>query len=191
LPSIAGMTALVQRDGRGKWGRAFLVLAPGGLACHASALLEPEAPAPMRAAMNAPMTPPMQAQAEPPPPELPLDDPESCSDQAALDDLSGLDETRKTGYLAPERIRDVVRSHYPSLIDCFESGKHPELGGKVTLRFAIGPDGNVSELSISDNDVPDCAVVQCIRAHASRIEFPHPKGGVVLVQYPITLQVSE
>ena len=39
--------------------------------------------------------------------------------------------------------------------------------------------------------MPDCAVVQCIRAHAERIEFPHPKGGVVLVQYPIMLKVSE
>ena len=86
-----------------------------------------------------------------------------------------------------------MRSHYPSLMDCFESGRsrHPALEGKVTLRFAIGLEGNVSALSIWDNDVPDCDVVQCIRAHASRIEFPHPKGGVVLVQYPIMLKVSE
>jgi hypothetical protein len=189
------MTALVQRDGRGRWGSAFLVLAPGGLACHGSLPREPEAPAAMSAVINAPMTRPMtasmQAPEEPAPLELTLDDPESCSDRAALHDLSGLDETQKTGYLAPERIREVVRSHYPSLIDCFEAGKHPVLGGKVTLRFAIGLEGNVSDLSIWDNDVPDCAVVQCIRAHASRIEFPHPKGGVVLVQYPIMLKVNE
>ena len=187
------MTALVQWDARGKWSSAFLVLAPGGLACHASPPLEPAVPTAMRAALNAPMTPPLREPADPSPPELPLDDPASCSDQAALHDLSGLDESQKTGYLAPERIRDVVRSHYPSLMDCFESGRsrHPALEGKVTLRFAIGLEGNVSALSIWDNDVPDCDVVQCIRAHASRIEFPHPKGGVVLVQYPIMLKVSE
>jgi hypothetical protein len=41
---------------------------------------------------------------------------------------------------------------------------------------------------VSDNELADCAAVECVRAVFGEIAFPPPEGGTVIVQYPITLE---
>jgi hypothetical protein len=96
------------------------------------------------------------------------------------------------GRLPPEVIRRVVRQHYGAFHKCYEPGlkRHADLRGKVTMRFVIGLDGEVSKVTIIDTDLPDCSVVRCVRDAFSGIEFPRPEGGIVTVSYPIQLAPS-
>jgi hypothetical protein len=97
---------------------------------------------------------------------------------------------KPSGRLAPEMIRAVVRSRYDTFRTCYESGlgRHPTLQGQVTFRFVIGLDGHVSNVVVTDNTLPDCAVVACVLEEMSSTTFPPPDGGIVTVQYPIILQ---
>lgn len=140
----------------------------------------------------APRSPPaLPALPAPPPPpsEPPLDDPAACADPVDVA-LVALNVARRSGRLEPDRIRDVLRSHHASIQDCYELGlaRHPALRGRVTFRFAIEQDGQVSQLQVSDNALPDCRVVACIRSRFAHIQFPPPDGGIVMVQYPVTLE---
>lgn len=103
---------------------------------------------------------------------------------------SVLEVASSSGHLAPEKVRDVMRREQASVSDCFELGleRHPTFQGKVTLLFAIAPDGSVSETSVVQSDLADCEVMQCLRAHFAGLTFPAPEGGAVLVQYPISVE---
>jgi hypothetical protein len=119
-----------------------------------------------------------------------LDDPATCADHAPTEALAELGSVESTGYLAPDQIKAVFEEHHASFLECYAGGvlRHPGLSGKITLRLSIGEEGAVSELSVAENDVADCEVVRCIRTHVASIEFPHPEGGSVTLQYPIALQ---
>jgi hypothetical protein len=117
-----------------------------------------------------------------------LDDPASCVDAAPAADVGV--PTTVSGYLSADTIRDVVRSRHPELEGCYQLGvgRHSQLGGKVTFAFVIGVDGEVAELRVADNSMPDCGTVRCMRDALTRAEFPAPEGGTVSVEYPITFE---
>ena len=119
-----------------------------------------------------------------------FDDPATCADRAPAEALAELGAVESTGYLAPDQIKAAFEEHHPSFLECYAGGvlRHPGLSGKMTLRLSIDERGSVSELSVAENDLADCEVVQCIRAHVASIQFPHPQGGSVTLQYPIALQ---
>jgi hypothetical protein len=83
-------------------------------------------------------------------------------------------------------IRSVVRSHSDGFMGCYQLGlgRDPNLQGRVTTRFDIDPKGMISDLTIAESDLFDCAVIDCIRDHFVTIQFP-PPGNVVTVLYPI------
>ncbi len=60
--------------------------------------------------------------------------------------------------------------------------------GRVTVRFVIGRDGAVSNVSNGGSDLPDSNVVNCVVKAFYGLSFPKPEGGIVTVQYPIMLQ---
>jgi hypothetical protein len=95
-----------------------------------------------------------------------------------------------SGRLAPEVIRATIREHYDGVRRCYEAGlaRHPALAGRITMRFAIEADGQISDVTVSDNELADCAAVECVRAVFGTLEFPPPEGGVVTVQYPLSLE---
>jgi hypothetical protein len=105
---------------------------------------------------------------------------------------SVLDAASSSGHLAPEKIRDVMGRQHAAVSDCFESGleRHPAFRGKVTLLFAIEPDGRVLHASVVQSDLADCEVTRCLRAHVERLSFPPPEGGAVMIQYPISIEVQ-
>jgi hypothetical protein len=96
----------------------------------------------------------------------------------------------KGGRLAPEVIRQVVRSSYAVFRGCYERGlaTNSKLEGRVTVRFVIQGDGSVSDASNGGSDLPSDEVVQCVIQGFLGIRFPAPWGGIVTVQYPIMLQ---
>jgi hypothetical protein len=117
-----------------------------------------------------------------------LDDPSSCLDAVPATDVAVPEAT--SGRLAPETIREVIRSRHAELEGCYQlgAGRHPQLGGKVTFMFAIGVEGEVTDLRVADNSMPDCGSVRCMRDVMAQTEFPPPEGGTVAVLYPITFE---
>lgn len=83
-------------------------------------------------------------------------------------------------------IRSVVRSHSDGFMGCYQLGlgRDPNLQGRITTRFDIDPRGKISDLTIDQSDLLDCAVIDCIRDHFVTIQFP-PPGNVVTVLYPL------
>lgn len=95
--------------------------------------------------------------------------------------------TTVSGRLPPEVIQRIVRQNYGRFRMCYEQGlsKNPNLEGRVTVRFVIGRDGSVSNVSNGGSDIPDSSVVQCVIRNYYGLSFPQPEGGIVTVVYPI------
>jgi len=93
------------------------------------------------------------------------------------------------GGLPPEIIMRVNRSNFNRLRLCYENGlrKNPSLGGQVSVRFTIGPNGNVTRSEKASADIPDAAVTSCVVRTFLSIKYPQPSpSGVVVVVAPIT-----
>lgn len=98
--------------------------------------------------------------------------------------------TQVSGRLPGEVIRRIVRQNFGRFRLCYEQGlgRNPNLEGRVTVRFVIGRDGAVSNVSNGGSDLPDSSVVSCVVKAFYGLSFPKPEGGIVTVQYPILLQ---
>lgn len=95
-----------------------------------------------------------------------------------------------TGRLPPEVIQQTIRKQYSMLRECYEAAlaRNPRAMGKIEARFVIDLDGQVRDVHITSNSLPDCAAVACMHRAFERIEFPPPAGGIVTVVYPILFQ---
>jgi Ca-activated chloride channel family protein len=95
--------------------------------------------------------------------------------------------TTVAGRLPPEIIQRIVRQNFGRFRLCYESGlrANPNLAGRVSMRFVIGRDGNVSSTSNAGSDLGDAGVVSCVQEAISGLSFPEPEGGTVTVVYPI------
>jgi hypothetical protein len=157
-------------------------------------------------APECPPSVPMPAQrASAPSPSVPLDDPARCEDMPeSLPTTPGHDapaaappeaasKQKPSGKLAPEVIRHTVRERYGAFRSCYEAGltRHGDLKGRVTLRFVIERDGGISHIRVASNEVPDCVMVDCLRARATALQFPPPSGGIVTVQYPMFFETAD
>lgn len=95
--------------------------------------------------------------------------------------------TQVSGRLPPEVIQRIVRQNYGRFRMCYEQGlsRNPNLEGRVSVRFVIGRDGSVSNVSNGGSDIPDSGVVGCVVRAYYGLSFPQPEGGIVTVVYPI------
>lgn len=91
------------------------------------------------------------------------------------------------GKLPPEIIQRIIRQNHGRFRLCFENGlrNNPSLQGRVAVRFVIGRDGSVSNVSNGGSDLPDNNVVQCVVRAYYGLSFPEPENGIVTVVYPI------
>ncbi len=92
-----------------------------------------------------------------------------------------------SGRIPREVIQRIVRQNYGRFRLCYENGlrSNPSLQGRVAVRFVIGRDGAVSNVSNGDSDLPDASVVRCVVQAYYGLSFPEPEGGIVMVTYPI------
>lgn len=94
-----------------------------------------------------------------------------------------------SGRLPAETIQRVVRQNFGRYRMCYEQGlaRNPTLAGRISVRFVIGRDGAVSNVSNGGSDLPDSAAVGCIVRAFYGLSFPQPEGGIVTVVYPLML----
>jgi hypothetical protein len=98
-----------------------------------------------------------------------------------------------SGRLPPEVIQRIVRQNFGRFRLCYEAGlrNNPNLQGRVAVRFVIGRDGAISNVSNGGSDLPDSGVVSCIVRAYYGLSFPQPEGGIVTVVYPIMLSPGD
>lgn len=91
------------------------------------------------------------------------------------------------GRLPREVIERVTAQHRGRMRLCYESAlrSRPDLQGRVTVQFVIGPKGSVTSAKGDGSDLPDANVVNCVVRAITGITFPEPEGGVVSVRYPV------
>lgn len=92
-----------------------------------------------------------------------------------------------TGSIDHNIIRVVVRRHQSQLRYCYERAlrQHPNLAGRIMLRWTILADGRVGESSVISTTLRNAEVEECVMRVARRWAFPAlPGGGVVTVNFP-------
>ncbi len=97
------------------------------------------------------------------------------------------------GSLDKDLIRRVVRAHINEVRYCYNQGlsKDPNLKGRVAVQFQIGSTGKVPSAIVSETDVKDGGVGNCIAQAVRRWQFPKPPGGgTVIVTYPFVLSAT-
>ena len=96
------------------------------------------------------------------------------------------------GHLDRGEIQRVINSHIFELQGCYERQLivSPNLSGKVTFEWVIGPGGSVISVKIKTSTLSSNEATSCMQAAVRRWQFPSPSGGSVTVIYPIALATS-
>jgi TonB family protein len=94
------------------------------------------------------------------------------------------------GSLSKETIRRVVQRHLNEVRFCYEQElrQQPDLAGRVTVSFIISTSGSVQSATVAQSTVGSQRVDSCIAGAVRRWSFPSPEGGIVVVNYPFTLE---
>lgn len=108
-------------------------------------------------------------------------------------DTAGPTSAIGTGKLAKDDIAKVVKGRITAVQACYERElkKNPDLAGKVTVQFTIGPVGRVTDAVVKANTTKSDAVGTCITQRIASWKFPKPEGGEVTVAYPFVFTASK
>jgi len=94
------------------------------------------------------------------------------------------------GAMDKDIIRRIVRQHINEVRHCYNQGlvRDPNLAGRVSVQFTIGPTGAVPVAVVANSSVKDKNVGNCIAKAVRRWKFPRPtSGGNAVVTYPFVL----
>jgi len=97
------------------------------------------------------------------------------------------EESEIVGGLDREVIAQYIKSQLGQILYCYERqlSAHPDLFGKVAVKFTIAGTGSVETQTIGDTTLKNATVEGCILNKVARWKFPAPAGGTkVLVTYP-------
>jgi hypothetical protein len=97
------------------------------------------------------------------------------------------DESEIVGGLDRDVIAQYIKTQLGAILYCYERQltAHPEMEGKVSVKFVIGGNGKVDEQKIGDTTLKNATVEGCILNRVAQWKFPTPRGGTkVVVTYP-------
>ncbi len=89
------------------------------------------------------------------------------------------------GSLDKQLVQRVIRRHHRQIRYCYERAlnKNPKLAGRLVLELVIDALGKVTKATVSEDQLKDPAVAECVTRQAARWRFP--KGaGVMKLRYP-------
>ena len=94
------------------------------------------------------------------------------------------------GSLSMDIIRRVIHGHRDQIRYCYarELTRHPDLSGKLTVKFTISTAGYVQQAAVSASALHHAALERCILQKVRSWKFPEPRGGIVIVNYPFILR---
>jgi hypothetical protein len=92
-----------------------------------------------------------------------------------------------SGRLPVEAVQKGVRTRRDQFGLCYAEGlaRNSTLQGRVGVRFVIGRDGTVSNVSRTSSDLADNGVISCVVKAFYGLSFPKPESGIVTVAYPV------
>jgi TonB family protein len=91
------------------------------------------------------------------------------------------------GALSKEIIARTIHRHLNEVRFCYEQQliAHPDLQGRVAVKFIIAPNGSVQAAARDHADIGSAEVERCVVDAVKRWTFPAPEGGgIVVVTYP-------
>jgi len=98
-----------------------------------------------------------------------------------------------SGDLDQETVRRVIATKVGAIKACYqkELQKSPNLHGKVTVSFLIGPSGAVTGVKIAQSTMGSPPVEQCITSRIQTWQFPPSRsGGTTRVNYPFNFSAK-
>lgn len=101
------------------------------------------------------------------------------------------DDASVEGGLDRDQIIAVIERNKGQAVYCYEKGiqSNPNLGGRVMIKFLVGPSGSVSSASVASSSMGSSSVESCIVNKLRAWRFPRPKGNVaVKVNYPFNFK---
>jgi len=98
-------------------------------------------------------------------------------------------ETRPAGFCDKAAVARVMRGRSGAYRACYEMNlqRHPDLAGRISIRFTIEPDGSVSGVSVTKNELTR-KVSSCVVRQVSSLRFPKPDGGICVIRWPFKFQ---
>lgn len=96
------------------------------------------------------------------------------------------EERHIIGGLDARLVDETIKRHINQIRYCYQRQltRNPSLRGKVVSRFVIAQDGSVSKADTKTSSMGNAEVESCINARIMRMQFPEPRGGIVIVSYP-------
>lgn len=97
------------------------------------------------------------------------------------------------GSLDKDLIRQTISSRKDELKGCYDAElkSKPSLKGQMTVRFVIGVDGTVQTSEVRSSTLASPAVEGCVAKVVRSLAFPRPKGGTVVVSYPLVFSPDD
>lgn len=102
-------------------------------------------------------------------------------------------QTIVRGALDRSLVERVIQRHLNALRYCYqrELRRDPDLAGEVVITFTIAADSTVQNARVERSTLEDEAVQTCLVSRFSKMRFPQPAGGgLVVVTYPLRFLVQ-
>ena len=98
-------------------------------------------------------------------------------------------ETRPAGFCEKGAVARVMRGRSGAYRACYEMQlqRKPTLAGRIRVRFTIEPNGSVSGVKVTQNQL-NAKVASCIVKQISTLKFAKPDGGICVIQWPFKFQ---
>ena len=98
-------------------------------------------------------------------------------------------EARPSGFCEKNAVQRVVAGRSGAYRACYEAElqRYGNLSGRLEVRFTIEPDGSVSGVSSTTNEL-NASVEACVLRQVSQLKFPKPDGGVCIIRWPFRFQ---
>ncbi|MBK9261988.1 MAG: TonB family protein [Polyangiaceae bacterium] len=92
------------------------------------------------------------------------------------------------GSLSSAEIQKAINDNIQAFDACYTLGadKQGKLEGTVTIKATVGPLGTVKDASVLKSTMKNSKVDACVATAFKKVTFPHPKGGVAIITYPMT-----
>ncbi len=90
------------------------------------------------------------------------------------------------GFCKKSDIVRIVKMRAGAIRACYERRLqlHPKLKGKLTVRWTIGLDGRVKQVTVMKSTLSDRAVGQCVLRIIRHLRFRKPEGGICVIKWP-------
>jgi len=98
------------------------------------------------------------------------------------------DPTTLVGSLSNAEIQKAINDNIQLFDACYTLGadKQGKLEGTVTVKATVGPLGTVKEATLVKSTMKNKKVDTCVVDAFKKVKFPQPKGGAVIITYPMT-----